>query len=604
MKPSRAPRIWLAAALLLAALPGLAQVRQVQPGDSDQTLRAMRDEMERSKARLGMPGAPRPYYIGYRLLDIDVRSASASFGDLLSSSTVRNRIMAVDVRVGDYHIDSSNFVAEEGFRGFLGSTGQVGIDRDYNSLRQDLWLATDQAYKEAVEQLARKDAFLHSLARPPEINDFSRQEPAVLVGPRLEPDWTSRNWEEEAKQSSAVLRSFSQLGSTRVTYYLAVLTSYLMTSEGTEIRVSRSLAAVEASAQTQADDGMPLHNFYTLYTRRPAELPDVATVRKGLEKMAQELVALRASPPAPDYAGPMLFDPRAAGALVAQMLGPSLSGARPPLAMVPLFQQMLERVGGRSEWSGRVGTRVLPPSVTLVDDPTAKDAQGQPLLGSYEVDAEGVRGERVTLVENGILRNLLMSRRPGPDFERSNGHGRAAFLSDPRPALSNLSFQSSEAVAPDELRKKFLRMCREEGREWCVEIKAMDNAALASHRQDEFDDLIAGIVTGAPSGDRIPLLVYRVYVADGHEEFMRGARLSGVDLRELRSVAAIGNDSTPLPFFQNGAYSGTALAAFGSAQGGLPSTISAPSLLFEDLELRGPRGESRRPPLIPAPPLN
>src|SRR5574340_161349 len=166
--------------------------------------------------------------------------------------------------------------------------------------------------------------------------------------------------------------------------------------------------------------------------------------------MAQELVALRASPPAPDYAGPMLFDPRAAAALVAQMLGPSLSGARPPLAMVPLFQQMLERVGGRSEWSGRVGTRVLPSSVTLVDDPTAKDGQGQPLLGSYEVDAEGVRGERVTLVEKGILRNLLMSRRPGPDFERSNGHGRAAFLSDPRPALSNLSFQSSEAVAPEE----------------------------------------------------------------------------------------------------------------------------------------------------------
>ena len=113
--------------------------------------------------------------------------------------------MSVDVRVGDYHLDSSNFISEDGFQGFLGSTGQVGIDRDYNSLRQDLWLATDQAYKAAVTQMSLKQAFLRSLTKPPEIDDFSQAAPLVKVDPRVEPDWTSRNWDDEARAASAAL---------------------------------------------------------------------------------------------------------------------------------------------------------------------------------------------------------------------------------------------------------------------------------------------------------------------------------------------------------------------------------------------------------------
>ena len=147
---------------------------RIPAGDNDQTLRAMRDEMERSRTRLQLPGVDKPFYIEYRLLDVDVRSVTASFGALSRSDTSRSRFMSVDVRVGDYHLDSSNFVSEDGFRGFLGSTGQVGIDRDYNSLRQDLWLATDQAYKAAVTQMSLKQAFLRSLTKPPEIDDFSQ----------------------------------------------------------------------------------------------------------------------------------------------------------------------------------------------------------------------------------------------------------------------------------------------------------------------------------------------------------------------------------------------------------------------------------------------
>jgi len=565
----------------------------------------MRDEMERSRTRLALPGVDKPFYVEYRLLDLDIRTVTASFGALLSSSTSRSRFMSVDVRVGNYHLDSSNFISEDGFQGFLGSTGQVGIDRDYNSLRQDLWLATDQAYKAAVTQMSIKQAFLRSLTKPPEIDDFSQADPIVKIDPRIEPDWTSRNWEDEARAASAVLKNYPQLYGSRITYSLVYTTTYRMTSEGTIIRTSRHLAGIEAGLDTEADDGMGLNNFYAVYTADPAGLPDAATVSKALTQAATELMALRDGPLVPDYTGPVLFDAPAAAATLAQVLEPSLSGARPPLSMTNQFDEFLERAGGRSEWTGRVNTRVLPASVTLVDDPTLHDFNGQPLLGGYDLDDEGVRAQRVSIVENGMLKNLLMSRRPGPDFYASNGHARSALLTDPRPLSSNLLFQSSGALAPVDLRKKFLDACKDDGHEWCLEVKRMANPALSSIQQQDFSDFIGGIAGGIASGERAPLLVYRVYVSDGHEEPVRGGVIEALTLRTLRNILAIGSDSTVYTFMQNaqGGLGGTALGSFGSAEDGIPSTVIAPSLLLDDIEVRGFHGEPRRLPLVPAPPL-
>src|SRR5277367_4232496 len=442
MRALRTAAIFLAAGFTFAPM-AFGQAAQ----DKDQTLRAMRDEMARSKTRLELQISKsdkpvRPFYVEYRLLDMDVRKVVGEIGALVSTNHNRNRLMSVNARVGDYKLDSSNFISDEGFRGFIGSTGSVGIDHDYDSLRQDLWIATDQAFKEAVETYSRKQAYLSSLARASDIDDFAKAQPVQHIEPLVASDWTNRNWEQEAREASQALRAFPQIYESRVTYYLIYTTEYLLTSEGTEIRANHSFASIEAGLNTLADDGMQVNNYYSTYAPRPADLPKVDVVRKDLNVAGTELMALRAAPPAPDYTGPVLFEARAAAPLIAQVLGPSLSGARPPLAFQPVMDQMMSSLGARSDWSGKVDARVLPASVTLVDDPGAKDFKGTPLIGSYVIDEEGVPGQKVTLVTDGKLRELLMSRRPGPDFGKSNGHGRSAFLSDSKPTMSNLFFSS------------------------------------------------------------------------------------------------------------------------------------------------------------------
>jgi len=301
----------------------------------------------------------------------------------------------------------------------------------------------------------------------------------------------------------------------------------------------------------------------------------------------------------------VLFEARAAAPLLAEVLGPNLNGARPPIAFRPVMEQFLSNIGGKSDWVGRLGARVLPTNVTIVDDPSAKEFKGTPLIGGYAVDEEGVRAAKVAPIEKGVLKQLLMSRRPGPDSNESNGHGRAAFLSDAKPSMSNLIFSSAETVPPAELKKKFIEACKAEKLEYCMVVREMDNPAISLLHQDDFSELLASFGGGAGTGDRLVSVVYKVFTDGRPDEIVRGARIIGLNARALRNISGVGSDDFVYNYMQNQTqgFAGTALGAFGSAQNGLPSSIVAPSLLFEEVEVRGARGEPKRLPLLPAPTL-
>ena len=419
---------------------------------------------QRSRDRLVLPGQEKPYYIQYRLLDLDERTVGAQFGALLASSTTRNRFMSVDVRVGNYKLDSSNFLSAQGFRGFLGSTGTVGIDRDYDSLRQDLWLATDQAYKEALDSLSHKQRLP---AQPGQRADHRRFFAGAADG--------------AGRAARRAGLDFAQLGSGSQDRF------------GRAAQISRALQFARHLSSDLRDDLPGEHRRHAdphqPHAGRHRGQPGRASRRRhagaqlsgrstriarpscrrrkrcGSSSTAQgtELVALRAAPPVQDYDGPVLFEaPRsgfAAGATARAVAG------RGAAAAVDEFAVRADDAGARrpERMEGRIGQRVLPRTSSLVDDPTVQEFQGQQLIGSYE---RGPRGRARTEGGAGGKRHaaqLLMSRRPGPDFDESNGHGRSTFLADPRPMMSNLFFTASDGQSPADLRKKFLDACKQNG---------------------------------------------------------------------------------------------------------------------------------------------
>jgi hypothetical protein len=207
-------------------------------------------------------------------------------------------------------------------------------------------------------------------------------------------------------------------------------------------------------------------------------------------------------------------------------------------------------------------TRVLPNFLTLVDDPTLRDFQGKSLVGNYAVDSEGVKAQAVDVIENGTLTNYLLGRQPLRDFPASNGHGRAALGSFPAPSLGVLLVKSSEVQAPDDLKKKIMQMASDQTRPYAYRVETLGPG-------------------------NAPRLLYRVYAKDGHEELVRGAVFSELDIRALRSdLIAVGND----PLVSN-------------RSGGVPMTIISPSLLFDELEVKRADTSKDKLPDYPPPPL-
>jgi hypothetical protein len=155
------------------------------------------------------------------------------------------------------------------------------------------------------------------------------------------------------------------------------------------------------------------------------------------------------------------------------------------------------------------------------------------------------------------------------------------------------------------MKKKFLDACRAEKLNYCILVREMDNPTLSLLHQEDFSELLASFGGGAGTGDRLPLVVFRVYPDTGREEMIRGSRIIGLNTRVLRNLAGIGSDNFVYNYMQSQitGFAGTALGAFGSAQGGIPASMVAPSLLFDELEVRGARGEAKRLPLMPPPPM-
>src|SRR5277367_7196177 len=90
--------------LLLISFPFTTHAQQASPSKaapSDPILQAMREELDRSKSKLKMDNVPAPYYIEYRLSDVEQYSAEAAFGALRQDQRIHGRSLRVVVRGGD-----------------------------------------------------------------------------------------------------------------------------------------------------------------------------------------------------------------------------------------------------------------------------------------------------------------------------------------------------------------------------------------------------------------------------------------------------------------------------------------------------------------------
>ncbi len=566
--------------------------QQMPRTTDDPVLRAMRDELERART-LRIEGLDAPYFIEYSVHEARGLSIAASLGALVNEFDRRMRLPLIRVRVGDYQFDDGNYVRSGAQVGSRYDLGALPIDDDYAALRSYFWLATDTAYKSALEVIARKRAALRNVNASDQLPDFSKADPNSVLANKQGWNVDEQVWKSRIRSLSALFATHPQIVDSSVVLDTGQGTFYLVNSEGTVVRVPEGSSAIRVRAIATAPDGMQVRDTVGFHALALSEMPSETELRRGVQSVAENVEALMRAPRGEAYTGPVLFEPEAAAQFLAQVLGRNLALRRRP---VPEAGRPIPFV--QSELESRLGSRILPEWMDVVDDPTATEFGGHRLFGYYLVDLEGVPPKPLVLVQGGILRNYLMTRQPMRGAAGSNGRARLLGTGGAQAAsFSNLFVRVAKSVALSDLKKQLLELCSQRSLPYGLLVRKIDYPSAASG--SEYRRMVSG-TSGAGAGLLVshPVLVYRVY-GDGREELVRGLRFTGVQIRSLRDIVAAGGEPVAFDYEENGA----PFALLGAASYTAESSVVAPGILFEELQLERSEGDLPKLPIVPPPPL-
>jgi TldD protein len=570
--------------LLLSALCWSAFAQE-----DDVIQRAMREEMKRSLT-LRLTNLEPPYFIDYELADVQEVSASASLGGLLNSAETHFRQPRVHVRVGDYKFDNTDYVGS-GFNFGPRYDLRLPLEDSYAILRQDFWLATDSAYKSALESIARKRAALKNISVSEAIPDFAAAQPFKLIEPVAKEPLAGGAWIPRVRSLSGEFTNYPRLKASNAEVTVIDGTHYYMNNEGTELRVRENIAILRMRAYAQASDGMLMRDSVVYEARSAHGLPDQSEMTRAAGELAKKVIALADAPVGENYSGPVLFEGVAGPQLFAEVFGRNLG-----LTRKPVLEPGQPGSVPASELEGRIGARVMPEFLNIVDDPTMKDWKGTPLLGYYRADDEGVPSAPLSIVEKGTFKHYELTRQPMRGFSGSNGHARLSGNFGAKVAVpGNLLVSATETSPISDLKKKLIDMCQQRAKPYGIIVRKMDFPSSAS--VDEARRIIGGNQAGT-SHVSLPLAVYRVY-PDGHEELIRGLKFRGLNVRSFKDILAAGDDANVFDYMENGA----PFALMGLGTEFTEVSVVAPSILIDDLEMLKIEEELPKLPIVPSPAL-
>jgi predicted Zn-dependent protease len=541
-------------------------------------IETMKAELNRTMARLKTAGKAPLYYLAYRLYDCPWDTISASNGALLNDVSGCTRMLSVDMRVGSPHFDNTHFLrvknsaAPQVYEKSSKLDSVLPGEGSGLPLQQALWIKSDSAFKDAQQRyselVANNDVMS---AEEDKSDDFSFQPKRIQSNAAKELRIDRALWEGRMRRLSRFFVGHpSLLPNSRISFVTEPFTRYFVNSEGSEEIEQHLSYRVYIHVSCLAKDGMGLWLWDSVESPDPELLPDESALSQRVVALIEKLEKLRVAPVAEPYVGPAILSGKAAAVFYHETFG-----------------HRIEAVHEKSEnegktFSRKLGTKVMPNFLSVIDDPTQVKAQGKYLNGHYVLDDEGVPGRAVTLAKNGVLTGYLVSRSLVQGANASNGHGRSS------PGWNPVARQANLFVVADKEKQVSPRMLR--------------TMLIAEARKQHKDygllfDEIAGGATYTTSGSEQtysinPLIVYKVFVDGRPDELIRGSQIVGTPLSALEHVIAAGNDAAVF----NG--------ECGRESGPVPVSAISPSLLLQSLETKRSPKTFDKLPILPDPALS
>lgn len=525
-------------------------------------LKTMQQELDRAMTSLSKAD-PAPYFISYSVDEESGKFIIASNGALVATVNRHERTADISVRVGNRQLDNTH--GENRFHATTTTT--LPLDDKPDSIARILWLATDRGYKSASQTFLEVKTNTQVKAAEEDASpDFSEEKPQVSISAlSTTPQFDQKTWEEKVRRLSAIFNKYPEIETSTVMLLVDNPTQYFLSSEGSKIVTSKPLIRLLAMGSTRANDGMELARSETFDASSFDKLASDEVMSAKVEKIAQDLRQLKAAPVVEPFSGPALLSGRAAAVFFHEVVGHRLEGQR----------QRGENEG--QTFTKMINQRVLPPFLSVQDDPTMASLAGVELSGHYAYDDEGQKSEKVDLISNGILKDFLMSRMPVKGFLHSNGHGRAQDGLMPVGRQGNLIVTSSKSVPDSELRARFIDQIK----------KAHKPYGLY------FEDIAGGFtltMRNMPQAFQImPLMVWKVFPDGRPDQLVRGVDIIGTPLNALNRIILTGQKTEVF----NG--------ECGAESGSVPVAAAAPAMLFSEIEVQKVAQGHERPPVLPPP---
>ena len=513
--------------------------------------------------------APKPYFISYAVNDVASVSISAQFGALSNVAESRRRMGDVQVRLGSEAEDNTHGA----HRNSALTTVQLPLSDDKEALSRSLWFATNRGYGRALDSLLQVKTEQQVRAREEDASaDFSKEqavtalvpvETRFLVNAPILNDKAA--WESRLRELSALFKSYPDIFYNTVNLEASNETDYFVSSDGARVSTPSHVARLVVVGRTRAADGMDLYRVETFESDQLGRLPEQKVLVEKTVAMAKNLEALRVAPVTEPFNGPAILSGRASAVFFHEVLGHRLEGQR----------QKGDEEG--QTFTKLLGKQILPPFLSVADDPTIKDFDGIALSGHYVYDDEGQKARRVELIKDGVLETFLMSRLPIASFGASNGHGRAESGHMPTGRQGNLIVTSSKTVSDAELREMLKAEAKKQGKAYGLYFEDISSGfAVTTRRSPQAFSVM-------------PLVVYRVYVDGRPDELVRGVSIVGTPQAALNRIVATGN--------RQDVFNGIC----GAESGSIPVSAVAPAMLVSEIETQRQAQGTARPPIVPPP---
>ena len=555
---------------ILFSLCLLAPAAMAQDAAKDPVMNALTKELDRSFSGLKNAEKVPLYYLNYELTDSRYLQLGAKLGALETDLAQRAATLDVDMRVGSMELDNLHQVKGPNAWATYPQQGRypVPVDGGEDALRARVWEYTDKVYKQAQENFTKvkmNKAVTASEEDPSPDFSPARPEKFYETAPYQEGDLDA--WRARLKKHSAVFAAYPFIHDSAVNLSYKNENRYLVNSGGTRIKTGNNYLTLQYSLSSRTTDGMDVSRFMRYDGDSFDDLPSEEKVAADMARSIKELEILKDAPLVEPYSGPAIMNALAAGIYFHEIIGHRLEGHR----------QKLEDSG--QTFAKKVGQKVTGDIITLYDDPSLKEFRGQPLRGHYSYDNEGVRAQRASLIENGVLKGFMMGRSPIRGFGASNGHGRRAPGLPPVSRMGNLVVEASVTVPYAELRRLLIEECKKQNKPFGL----------------IFDDISGGFTyTGRGAGQSFkvqPLLVYKVYTDGRPDQAVRGVDIVGTPIVSFSKLVAAADDYA--------VSNGSCVAESGT----IPVSTIAPSLLITELEVEKSQKSQQKPPVL-KPPLH